>query len=182
MQKTLQIKRVDRTKMYPLGVFFEEAGLRVSAVCEGTEEAGIVLYDRRHREGVRVPFPENCRIGEVCAMLLSGYRDKSMSYLFYRGEEVYQDPFCKQVENPYGYGMPRLDLPRCKAAGEAYDWGDDENICVPYEEMILYALHVQHGAIRSAQQVRRTVAKTFFSYFHCYTLIMKLTSTGGNYA
>lgn len=143
MQKTLQIKRVDRTKMYPLGVFFEDAGLRVSAVCEGNEETGIIIYDRRHREGVRVPFPENCRIGEVCAMLLPGYRDKSMSYLFYRGEEVYQDPFCKQVENPYGYGMPKTELPRCKAAGEMYDWGDDENICVPYDEMILYALHVR---------------------------------------
>lgn len=143
MQKTFQIKCVDRTKMYPLGVSFEGAGLRVSAVCEGTEEAGIVLFDRRHREGVRVPFPENCRIGNVRAMLLSGYQDRSMSYLFYRGEEVYQDPFCKCVENPYGYGTVKPTHPRCKAAGAPYEWGDDENIHIPYEEMILYALHVR---------------------------------------
>lgn len=143
MQKTFQIKCVDRSKAYPLGVFFEEAGLRVSAVCEGTEEAGIVLYDRRHREGVRIPFPEKCRVGAVCVMLLSGYRDKSCSYLFYRGEEVYQDPFCRRVENPYDYGVPKPGLPRCKAADEPYDWGDDENVCIPYEEMILYALHVR---------------------------------------
>ncbi len=143
MQKTFQIKRVDRTKTYPLGVFFEAEGLRVSAVCEGAEESGIILYDRKHQEGLRIPFPESCRIGAVCAMLVSGYRDRSMSYLFYRGEEVYQDPFCKRVENSYAYGMPKPALSRCKAAGEVFDWGDDENIHIPYEDMILYALHVR---------------------------------------
>ncbi len=143
MQKTFQIKHVDRTKMYPLGVSFEEEGLRISTVCEGNEEAGIILYDRRHQEGVRVPFPETCRIGMVCAMLLSGYRDRSMSYLFYRGDEVYQDPLCKRVDNLCGYGVPKPSLSHCKAAGDSYDWGDDENIHVPYEEMILYALHVR---------------------------------------
>lgn len=143
MQKTFQIKRVDRTKLYPLGVSFVEEGLRVSAVCEEDEEAGIVLYDRRHQEGVRVPFPETCKIGAVCAMIIAGYRDKSMSYLFYRGKDTYQDPFCKRVENLCGYGVRKPALPRCKAAGEPYDWGDDANIYIPYEEMILYALHVR---------------------------------------
>ena len=45
MQKTFQIKSVDRTHIYPLGVSFEEDGLRISTVCEGMEEAGIILYD-----------------------------------------------------------------------------------------------------------------------------------------
>lgn len=143
MQKKFQVKTVDRTKLYPLGVSFEEEGLRVSAVCAGTEEAGVVLYDRRHREGVRIPFPENGRIGAVRAMMLSGYEDKECSYLFYRGEEIYQDPFCRRVCNPHRYGVPKPELPRCQAAAEAYDWGDDKNIHIPYEEMILYALHVR---------------------------------------
>ena len=72
MQKTFQVKQADRTRMYPLGVSFEEEGLRISAVCEGAGEAGIILYDKRHREGAWVPFPENCRVGAVCSMLLSG--------------------------------------------------------------------------------------------------------------
>ena len=51
MQKTFQIKSVKGTQIYPLGVSFEEDGLRICAVCSGIEEAGIVLYDRKHREG-----------------------------------------------------------------------------------------------------------------------------------
>ncbi|MDE6604335.1 MAG: hypothetical protein K2K90_19715 [Lachnospiraceae bacterium] len=143
MQKTFHIECIDRTRIYPLGVSFEEEGLRVSAVCEGTEEVGIVLYDRRHRDGVRIPFPGNGRVGSVRAMMLSGYHDKACSYLFYRGEEVYQDPFCKRVCNPYGYGVPKSDLPRCQPVVEAYDWGDDRNMHIPYEEMLIYALHVR---------------------------------------
>lgn len=143
MQKTFHVKQVDRARMYPLGVSFEEEGLRISAVCEGTEEAGIVLYDRRHREGVRIPFPENWRVGAVRAMMLAGYQDRNCSYLFYRGDEVYQDPCCKRVETVCGYGIRKPSLPRCQAVSEAYDWGNDENVHIPYEKMILYALHVR---------------------------------------
>lgn len=143
MQKTFQIKSVDRTRIYPLGVSFEEEGLRISAVCSGTDEEGIILYDRRHREGVRIPFPKNCRVGAVCSMMLSGYRDRNSCYLFYRGDEVYQDPYCKRVDNSYGYGVPKPVPSGCRAAGEPYEWGDDDNVHIPYEEMILYALHVR---------------------------------------
>ncbi len=143
MQKTFHVKQVDRARIYPLGVSFEEEGLRISAVCEGAEEAGIVLYDRRHREGVRIPFPEKWRVGAVRAMLLSGYQDRNCSYLFYRGNETYQDPCCKRVENLCGYGVRKPTLPHCQPEAEKYDWENDENVHIPYEEMILYALHVR---------------------------------------
>lgn len=155
MQKTFQVKNVDRTRIYPLGVSLEEDGLRISAVCRGTGEEGIILYDRKHREGVRVPFAGDCRVGAVCSMLLSGYRDKSCSYLFYSGDEVYQDPYCKGTEHSYGYGVPKDEMPRCKAAGEAYEWGNDVNVHIPYEEMILYALHVRGYTKHRTSRVKR---------------------------
>lgn len=143
MQKSFKIKRVDRTQMYPLGVSFEEEGLRVSAVCGDDREAGIILYDRRHQEGMRVPFPDDCRVGAVCAMLLAGYQDKSCRYLFYSGEEVRQDPCCKIVERVGRYGMPKEGPVRCLPGKNSYDWGKDQNIRIPSQDRILYALHVR---------------------------------------
>ncbi|MDE7177136.1 MAG: hypothetical protein K2O59_04915 [Lachnospiraceae bacterium] len=143
MQKSFKIECVDRTRMYPLGVSFEEDGLRVSAVCGNDCEAGIVLYDRGHREGVRVPFPEDCRVGAVRAMLLSGYHDKSCRYLFYSGEEVWQDPCCKAVESIGRYGMPNPGLARCLPERSSYDWGEDKNVRIPSQDRIIYALHVR---------------------------------------
>lgn len=143
MQKTFQIKNVSGEHMFPLGVSFEEDGLRISAVCDKTEEAGIILYDRKNREGVRIPFPEESRVGNVCAMMLSGYHDKSCSYLFYRGEEIFQDPYCKRMADGGRYGQPKTALLHCRAAGDAYDWKGDRNIAFSYEDMVIYALHVR---------------------------------------
>ncbi len=176
MQKTFHVKQVDRVRMYPLGVSFEEEGLRISAVCEGEEEAGIVLYDRRHREGVRIPFPEKWRVGAVRAMMLSGYQDRNCSYLFYRGDEVYQDPCCKRVENLGGYGAKKPSLPRCQAASEVYDWENDENVHIPYEEMILYALHVRGFTKHRSSGVKRkgTYAVEKMRYAKPYEYILIL--------
>lgn len=143
MQKTFKIKCVERTHMYPLGVSFEEEGLRVSAVCGDCGEEGIILYDRRHQEGIRIPFPENCRVGAVRAMLLSGYQDKSCRYLFYSGDEVRQDPCCKAVERVGRYGMPKGSLARCLPEKHSYDWGEDKNVRISSRDRIIYALHVR---------------------------------------
>lgn len=129
--------------MYPLGVSFVEEGLRVSAVCGDDREAGIILYDRRHREGLRVAFPDDCRVGAVCTMLLAGYQDKSCRYLFYRGEEIWQDPCCKAVERTGRYGVPKEGLARCLPERNSYDWGEDRNVPISSRDRIIYALHVR---------------------------------------
>lgn len=143
MQKTFKIECVDRTRMYPLGVTFEEDGLRVSAVCQEGKEEGIVLYDRKHREGVRIPFPDGCRVGAVRAMLLAGYQDRDCRYLFYSGEEVRQDPCCKNVEHTGRYGIRKERPACCLPVRDSYDWGKDRYIRIPAREKILYALHVR---------------------------------------
>ena len=145
MQKHFEIKKA---AAYPLGVSFCEEGLRVAAVRskEGLgseEEFGLILYDRKHRDGVRIPFPEGSGVGAVHAMLLAGYHNRECSYLFYSGENIWQDPFCRKLANPYRYGVRRKSLPRCMAQDGAYDWEGDETLRYPYEDVILYALHVR---------------------------------------
>lgn len=146
MQKELEIIKA---QVYPLGVCFEPGGMHIAAVrrmseCgQETNEFGVILYDRRHKDGVRIPFPKESRVGSVYAMLLKGYHDKTCSYLFYCGEQVWQDPYCKKIENSYKYGVARDSLPRCMAPEESYDWGDDRALGLSYEEMILYTLHVR---------------------------------------
>ncbi|MCM1416347.1 MAG: hypothetical protein NC430_10540 [bacterium] len=143
MQKSFQIKRVDRMQMYPLGVSFEKEGLRVSAVCGEDRETGILLFDRKHREGVKIPFPDDCRVGAVCAMLLADYHDTNCRYLFYSGEEIRQDPCCKAVERAGVYGLPKDSPARCLPGKSGYDWGEDRNVRISSRDRILYALHVR---------------------------------------
>lgn len=139
---------VMKTDAYPLGVSFCEEGMRVAAVCgetvpENSKEAGIILYDRRHRDGVRIPFPAGSGVGAVRAMLIKGYHDRECSYLFYCGERVWQDPFCRKLADPYRYGARRKNQLRCMVQDTAYDWEGDSAPGYPYEDVILYALHVR---------------------------------------
>ena len=139
---------VTRANAYPLGVSVCEDGLHIAAVrdravCGDTDEFGVILYDKKHRGGVRIPFPEEGRIGAVYAMLLKGYNDRECSYLFYCGSRVWQDPYCKKLANPGRYGVKKKGLSRCMVQGQVYDWEDDMTLRYPYEDTIFYALHVR---------------------------------------
>lgn len=146
MQKTFQ---VTRTQAYPLGASFQKEGLRIAAVCDRRKqdgsrcEAGVILYDRKHTRGLKIAFPEDYRVGAVCSMLILDYHDRECHYLLYQGEEIYQDPYCKGVENLYRYGAVKKAVPRCEAKDVPFDWQEDVPLRISYEEAILYALHVR---------------------------------------
>ena len=150
---------VTKAKAYPMGVSVCEDGMQFVAVCDQAandsfNEFGIILYDRKHKHGVRIPFPEDGRVGAVHAMLLKGYYDKECSYLLYCGERTWQDPYCKKIANPYRYGVKRTILPGCMAESEPYDWEDDKALCYSYEDMILYALHVRGFTKHRSSEVK----------------------------
>ncbi len=140
---------VTRTQAYPLGVCFRQEGMHIAAVCRQTEhdhisdEFGVILYDRKHKNGVRIPFPKESKVGSVYAMLLKGYNNKECRYLFYCGNCTWQDPYCKRIENPYRYGTIKKTMPKCMVQDSFYDWDKDQTLGIPYEDMVLYALHVR---------------------------------------
>ena len=157
MQKKFQ---VTRTQAYPLGASFQKEGLRIAAVCDRRKqdgsrcEAGVILYDRKHTRGLKIPFPEEYRVGAVCSMLILEYHDRDCHYLLYQGEEMYQDPYCKGVENLYRYGAVKKAIPRCEAGERPFDWQEDAPLGISYADAILYALHVRGFTKHSSSGVR----------------------------
>ena len=145
MQKEFDVMKA---KAWPLGVSVCEEGMHIVAVCDqaahrDSDEFGVIIYDRKHKDGVRIPFPKESRVGAVYAMLLKGYHDSECRYLFYCGEQIWQDPYCKKIANPYRYGARKVTLPGCMVDTWSYNWESDRTLCYPYEDMILYALHVR---------------------------------------
>lgn len=139
---------VTKAKAYPMGVSFCSEGMHVVAAYNGTvhnssDEFGVILYDRKNKDGIRIPFPTESRVGSVYAMMLKDYHDKECRYLFYCGEQIWQDPYCKKIDNPYRYGTDKKKLPACMVLSQPYDWEGDCPLCYPYEDIILYALHVR---------------------------------------
>lgn len=140
MQKTF---KVTTSSIYPPGVCFVSEGLHVSAVCREKTDCGILLFDKKHKDGIKIPFPEEGRKGKVHSMLLKGYSDRNFSYLFYQGEELFQDPYAQAIVNERKYGEKRELPARCKVPVYEYDWGNDKSPAIPFEESIFYILHVR---------------------------------------
>lgn len=146
MQKAFKI---EQTQAYPLGVCFQPEGMHISAVFEQTDqdgvrqEFGVLLYDKAHKNGIKIPFPEENRIGSVYSMLLRGYQNRECSYLFYQGERIFQDPHSRKIEKPHRYGTVRKSLPKCRVQDSVYTWEGDCPLRIPYEDMIIYSMHVR---------------------------------------
>lgn len=140
MQKTFN---VTTSSVYRPGVCFVSEGLHVSAVCEKKTDCGILLFDKKHKDGVKIPFPEESRKGKVHSMLLKGYFDRSCSYLFYQGEELFQDFYAQALVNERKYGEKKEYPARCKVAEHNYEWENDRALAIPFEESIFYVLHVR---------------------------------------
>ncbi len=140
MQKSFHVAA---SSIYPLGAYFVPQGLHISAVCEKNTECGVLLFDKKHKNGVRVPFLPESRKGNVYAMLLKGYQDRDCSYLLYQGEKLFQDPYAHELVNERKYGEKKEIPARCKALNCAYDWDGDRAPQIPFEEGIFYLLHVR---------------------------------------
>lgn len=128
---------------YPLGVRFVPEGLHISAVCKKKTGFGIILYDRKNKSGIKIPFPEEFKRGNVYSMLLEGYQDRSCSYLFYQGDELIQDPYAMALENDRSYGEKKDSPSRCKVQEHIYDWTGDVSLTYPFEDSIIYMMHVR---------------------------------------
>lgn len=151
MQKTFNITS---SSIYPLGVCFVPEGLHIALVCEDLQDSGILLFDKKHKDGVRIPFFKEFRKGNIYSILLKGYQDTSCSYLFYHGEDLYQDPYARALDNNRKYGELTNIPSHCKVYKSNYDWEDDNTLSIPYEDSIFYMLHVRGFTKHRSSEVR----------------------------
>lgn len=117
-------------------------------VPKGTE-AYLVLYRKKSKKPVQmIPFTEKSRSGKVCSIFLPDFSAEHYEYNYMIDGKIVQDP-CAYVlvgKDQFGVLPPPAEEHkiRCGFLSEKeYDWGEDEKVCLNYEDMILYKLHVR---------------------------------------
>ena len=111
-----------------------------------TQDCGVILYDKGTGSEIRrIPFPEENRIGKINRLNVPAQSiGKKCIYQFYDGENKYPDPegklFCAAKKYGEAKGLEDiytiLDLPE-------FDWQGTQRPKVPYEESLIYCLHVR---------------------------------------
>ena len=147
MEKQNRIRAYKGDPVNP-GVSRKTAGINFAVEIPCGISASLVLY----RKGaalpeVEIPFTEEHRTGRMCAILISGLKQDKYEYNFRAAGKIMQDPFARVIRGREKFGAPVSEdehAVRCGFLSEKeYDWKEDTAPQIPYNEMILYKVHVR---------------------------------------
>lgn len=129
---------------YPLGAHIEGDRIRFSFV-SAKDNCGVILYDKQSGEVCkRIPFAKENKVGNVHCAYVDGYAPESILYQFYEEEMPVTDERATLYANCGKYGEKRsADSMKAGFAVKHFDWQEDSSPRIPYEESLVYLLHVR---------------------------------------
>lgn len=126
------------------GVTVKHGGVNFTMEIPEQEEAALLLYPKRKpAEPMEIPLPPEQRVGELSAVMLPDERVAQYAYQYKINGEMCLDPYAKEIRD----GL-------CRIVRERFDWGGDKLPCYPYEETILYKLHIKGFTKQASSKVR----------------------------
>lgn len=160
MTNKFHIGKKDGT-LYPMGAVLVPGGVHFSFAHKGTD-CILVLYPRGGKKpAARIGFPKNFRMGDVWAMTVLGELE-GLEYVYEIDGEEMPDPYGRAFTGRNRWGNStcpvRTLIPEKK---EEYDWEGDVLPQIPYEDCILYHLHVRGFTKHSSSGLDGAVRGTF---------------------
>ena len=107
-------------------------------------EAGVLLYDKNKHEH-RIPVSKAGQKGELFGIEVSEEQPEHIFYNFYDQDEVYTDPFAQGVKGLEHFGWKNAGTRTTYGilGKSEFDWQQDTNPNIPFENTILYGIHVR---------------------------------------
>lgn len=132
-----------KDRIFPLGVIKESDGIHVAACLKPEKECGIVLFRKGKdvKELCRVPFA--CHMGAVYYGKLTGVNADQVTYCFYEDDRLVSDPYMRKAAGKHRYGEMPEEFCLARIYEDDYNWEDDQNPCIPWNDAICYQLHVR---------------------------------------
>ena len=147
---------LNREKPYPLGCYIDyDRTLVVRAVFGKNASCGITLYPRDESDKpLKIEIPSSFKRGDIYSVRVTGIDDIASyeSYNYFADEDVFCDPYAKQFFGleKFGKDVPddqiraKLDNKAdYKTSRDRFDWKGDNNLFTPYEDSLIYLLHVR---------------------------------------
>ena len=159
-EEKLEIDLVVKKGNYQrLGVTKEEDGINFAVAVAGSHEVKLVLYKKGSPHiAQEIPFPKEHLIGNILAIKVCGLRWSEYEYNYWSDGQIFQDPYAQLIVGREHFGeavsLEDGDTIRCGFAFETYDWMEDTNPQIPYQEIISYQLHVRGFTRHNGSKVR----------------------------
>lgn len=126
------------------GIKRTETGMHLCVEAPGAF-CRLVIYETGKKQGVRIPFSPEERVGDLWMMELAGDDFSGLEYTIETEQGELPDP-CGRIytgHERWGDLKAALRPVRCRFPEETYDWEMDQPLKHPYDETILYRLHVR---------------------------------------
>lgn len=120
----------------------------------------LLLFHRKCEEPYAVlPFPDNYRIGNVFSMIVFGLQIDEFEYAYrvdgpycpqkgilFDKSNILLDPYAKAVTGQSVWGQKTEgggNHYRARVVKDDFDWGDAKQLLTPFEDIIIYEMHVR---------------------------------------
>ena len=145
----------------PFGVSHVPGGINFSVFSAHATGCTLVLF----RKGeplpyAEIPFPPECRIGDVFAMIVYDLDYEELEYGFrmegpldpraghlFDSKNILLDPFAREIGGGGSWLQPPSEgevYPhRARMPYEDFDWGHDRPINLPVQNLVIYEMHVR---------------------------------------
>ncbi len=156
-----------RGRAYPLGATWDGGGVNFAVFSKHAERVELCLFDPKGRREVerialvdRTDFVWHGYLPDARPGLFYGYRvhgphDAERGHRF-DPSRVLLDPYARLVKGKVSAG-----LGRCQVVDPAFSWGDDRPPRTPWQDTVIYELHVRGFTLQHPQvpeQLRGTYA------------------------
>ena len=116
----------------------------------------------------RIPFPPSCIIGNTYSMIVYGLELSEFEYaysfdgphneklgLIFNKDKYILDPYAKAVTGQSGWGVKQNydSVYKARVVESNYDWGNFHETNHPFEELIIYELHVRDLGTHSSSGI-----------------------------
>ncbi|MDD3414162.1 MAG: hypothetical protein PHY47_09195 [Lachnospiraceae bacterium] len=135
----------------PMGVSIVGKDVNIAVAVTG-EECSMILYDKATgRKWKRLELPGEYRVGNVYCVLLKNFDYSYVEYNFCSEKNKFTDPYVKKVSGCEKWGIRN---PKGVFTTDSFDFEDDKPLQIPYEDVILYTLHVRGFTKHSSSKVK----------------------------
>lgn len=144
----------------PLGTCCYEAGVNFSIALPNALECNLNIYNKGEKEAFAVICLESSdKTGDVFSVFINGFDVANYEYMYEVMGREFPDPMSKKISGRDIWGKP-LDLSMKKMVRsmiyeDGFDWKDDKNPNIPYEDAIFYKAHLRGYTKHSSSGVNK---------------------------
>lgn len=144
------------SRVFPMGLTIENDRIHISVAAPGSSCVLVLFHSGEEEPYERIPFPLEGRMGDVWSMELSGAGLAGSFYCFESDGKMFPDPYGRAFTGREVWGD--LDqagrLLKSPVDRMEFDWEGDRPLEIPYDEMVMYRIHVRGFTCHSSSKIR----------------------------